>query len=125
MNIAVFDDNQRFAEIFQRKLVERLNISAVTGFCIAYSDIDILLLSDLSFFNALFFCLDLPGLNGIEVAFSIREKYPSLLIVLLSTGTAYAPAGYRLGAFRYLLKQNLEQEFDLCVTEVLAALNTE
>ena len=122
MQLAIFDDNRRFAEIFQFRLAEKMKDFARSCQCIMITDIDILFLTDLSAVQALFLGIDIPGINGINIAFAIREKYPNLIIVLISEKLDFALDGYRLGAFRYLLKARLEQDFEQCISDVLNAV---
>ena len=119
MQLAIFDDNRRFAEIFQFRLAEKIKEFAYSCQCIMITDLDILFLTDLSAIDALFLGVDIPCVDGIDIAFAIREKYPNLIIVLISEKLDYAPDGYRLSAFRYLLKARLEQDFEQCISDVI------
>ena len=49
-------------------------------------------------------------LNGLEVAKTLRSKYPNIVLVFVTAFIEYAPVGYCVSAFRYLLKQKLDSD---------------
>ena len=59
--------------------------------------------------------IDMPGMNGIELAAAIKEKWPDTAILFLTGYPQYALDAFRVHANCYLLKpvkkQKLEEEF--------------
>ena len=49
-------------------------------------------------------------------------NYPDLILVFITGWIEYAPAGYRVNAFRYLLKKKLSEELPVCLDEIRAKL---
>ena len=60
----------------------------------------------------------MPNINGIDAATTLRSNYPNVFIVFVTSWIEYAPAGYHVNAFRYLLKQRLESELSPCIDAI-------
>lgn len=70
-------------------------------------------------FDVLFLDVDMPGLNGMEIAEIIRENDRRVIIIFVSSQNELAYKGYIYDAFRFVRKSNLEH--DLC--EAVKSLN--
>ncbi|MDE7224202.1 MAG: LytTR family DNA-binding domain-containing protein [Acetatifactor sp.] len=55
-------------------------------------------------FDVLFLDILMPDINGIDLARKIRDFDPNVILVFLTSYLEYAPSGYEVRAFRYLLK---------------------
>ena len=77
---------------------------------VVYTSPAALLQADLSKTQVVFLDIDMPQVNGLEAAAQLRAKFPEIIIVFVTSYIEYAPEGYRVNAFRYLLKQRLDQE---------------
>lgn len=62
-------------------------------------------------FDVLFLDIDMPEINGIQVAQKIREKNKQTIIIFLTNHGEYVKVGYQVQAFRYVAK-NDEQELE-------------
>jgi DNA-binding LytR/AlgR family response regulator len=69
--------------------------------------------------DILFLDIQMKGLNGLKTAEKIREKDESMIIIFLTGYTGFLQAGYRVKAFRYLLKPVNEREFMQTLTEAV------
>ncbi len=61
--------------------------------------------------DILFLDIQMKGINGMQTAKKIREKDDSMIIIFLTGFRNYIQEGYRVRAFRYLLKPITEKEF--------------
>ena len=81
-------------------------------------------LGDLSCFDLAFLDIDMKGTDGLTLARRLRAARPDAVIVFVTNFVQYAPEGYEVQAFRYLLKPTLEEKlmpcFDLAVQELLS-----
>lgn len=118
MNILFFDNDRAWANRMQSALANRFREIGQSCLCVAMTDLDVLLLTDLSLFQAIFLCIDIPGLNGMDIAIAVRKRYPTVLLILVSSELAQAPNGYFVNAFRFVLKEKMEDGFVACVDEV-------
>ena len=118
MNIAICDDEKIFANELEyeiRKIASRKDlVVSIQTFTIS----KLLLSSDLSDYDVVFLDIDMPAPNGLEAAKALRESYQDLLIVFVTGWIEYAPAGYRVNAFRYLLKKSLSDDLPICINEI-------
>lgn len=110
MKIAICDDSYEFACQLKEKLE---SICAKLDWqmeATVFSSPTALLNADLSAIQVLFLDIDMPGLNGIEVASRIRKHQKDLILVFVTAFIEYAPEGYHVEAYRYLLKQKIDVE---------------
>ena len=118
MNIVICDDERIFANELEfeiRKIASRKDlVISIRKFTIS----KLLLASDLSDCDVIFLDIDMPAPNGLEAAKTLRENYPDLILVFVTGWIEYAPAGYRVNAFRYLLKKNLAEDLPICLDEI-------
>jgi DNA-binding LytR/AlgR family response regulator len=61
----------------------------------------------------------MKGINGLETAEKIREKDESMIIIFLTGLDGYLQEGYRVKAFRYLLKPVNELNFTGTLREAI------
>ncbi len=69
--------------------------------------------------DILFLDIQMKGMNGLLAAEKIREWDDSMLIIFMTGFKGFMQAGYRVRAFRYLLKPANEEEFFSALTEAV------
>ena len=67
--------------------------------------------------------LDAEDYNGIDMARSLREHRQDSIIIFVTNFIEYAPEGYEVQAFRYILKQKLDKELTDCLALALSRFN--
>ena len=117
MNFVVCDDDPRFAEGFARR-VRDLCAEHNWECCCQCADGQALLQMDFSAIDALFLDIEMPGINGLDIAGQLRSKYQNLILVFVTGFIEYAPSGYKVQAFRYLLKPKVDQELPECLEDI-------
>ena len=125
MNIAICDDSRFFIKTLERELNHYAALRDTSVNLRVFSNPNRLLVENLSDTQVAFLDIEMPQLNGLELAGQLRQRYPELLIVFLSSFIAYAPAGYRVNAFRYILKKELEQELPQVMDDIAAKLQAD
>ncbi len=123
MRIAICDDNRVFAKALRKRLGDYCCRFDMDCDCEVYTSPMELLAADLSTLQILFLDVDMPQMTGIDVGHQLRETLPDLVIIYVTAWIKYAPYGYQVDAFRYLLKQNLDQEFEPCMDAVVDRLH--
>jgi len=110
-NIAICDDEIISIE----KLAEKVKAYCTdknTQYSISvYQSGEELLSADTHKFDIIFLDVDMGELNGIDTAREIRKNNRDVLIVYVSGYVQYAPAGYGVKAFAYLLKNDMDNLF--------------
>lgn len=118
MNFVLCDDNPTFLKELHYAIQQHCAIRDWACDCMCYNHPKDLLSADLSGCHVLFLDIDMPGVNGLDAAKLLRQKYPDLFIVFVTAYIEYAPAGYHVDAFRYLLKPNLSVELPACLDAI-------
>lgn len=111
MNIAICDDERNFAKMLKDYISEYAALHDFTNHVELYFSPTQLLQADLSKIRHCFLDIEMPGIDGIETARQLRQQYDELLLVFITGWIKYAPDGYRVNAFRYLLKKSLARRF--------------
>lgn len=65
---------------------------------------------------------DMPGMDGIDLGRRLKQKNPKILLVYLSAYLEFAPQGYTVNAYRYILKRDMPKLLPGCLDDVIAAL---
>lgn len=118
MNIIICDDEAPFVDELERELISYAAQKDLTFKIRKFYRAKELLAANLSDSDVLFLDIDMPEINGIETAKALRQQYSELILVFITGWIEYAPAGYRVNAFRYLLKKQLPKELWYCMDEV-------
>lgn len=124
MNIALCDDNPAFLRQLRNAIMDTCAAKDWPCSCTCYSTPRDLLSANLSSTQVLFLDVDMPGINGLETARLLRKTYRDLIIVFVTGFIEYAPAGYDVAAFRYLLKPELNTKLAQCMRDLWDSLYT-
>lgn len=64
-------------------------------------------------FDVAFLDVDMPQMSGIDLAQKIHARWPNSILVFVTNYVQYAPDGYEVGAFRYLMKNKIPEKLPL------------
>ena len=118
MRVLCVDDEKLILEDTMFKCREMSQIREVTGFTypadalawLEQNSVDLVLLD-----------IDMPGMNGLELASVIKEKWPQTAICFLTGYAQYAVEAFSVRATGYLLKpvskDRLEEEVNYALSE--------
>ena len=121
MNILICDDDVSFAEQLQKQIASLLSgsVQAKTLVCHAAEEIgsETLAVTDLAFLD-----IDFTGkkYTGLDIGRKLRARREDAVIVFVTNYIEYAPEGYELQAFRYLLKSELPEKLAPCLEQAFA-----
>lgn len=76
-------------------------------------------------YDVLFLDVVMKPVNGIELARKIRSRDRNAVLIFLTAYLEYAPEGYEVNAFRYLLKPVTEKKVAAVMMEVRRELEAE
>ena len=125
VKIILCDDDPSFLEGFRTKIVsalEKLNTSAdiTTLSSIHQLSDEVLSSCDIAFLDVDFVGEDY---NGIDIARKLREVNKHALIFFITNFIEYAPEGYEVQAFRYILKWDLDAVLGRYLMQALEKLS--
>lgn len=104
MNILICDDNASARRSLKEKLIEYQFLRNRDYIIREYSSGEELIHEGYTGTGILFLDIKMRGINGIETAKQIRKVNSDLIIVFLTAYKEYVFEGYKVNAFRYLLK---------------------
>nr|WP_317370155.1 LytTR family DNA-binding domain-containing protein [uncultured Gemmiger sp.] len=112
MNILICDDEllaaEKIADLVSHFAAQRhLAVSVVK-----FTDVEKCMKSSLERCDIAFLDIDMKPYNGIDLARVLHDANPNAIIIFVTNYIEYAPAGYEVNAFRYLLKPEMEKTFD-------------
>ncbi len=110
MRLMICDDNAAFARELRRRIEDVCAYEDWPLDCLIFDKPQDVLNADLSGVKAAFLDIEMPVGNGIELARQLRIKYPEMILVFVTAYIEYAPSGYKVEAFRYLLKSQVDEE---------------
>lgn len=75
-------------------------------------------------YDVLFLDILMPGLDGMELARKIRTFDADAILIFLTSCLEYAPSGYEVRAFRYLLKPVTQEDITRTMEDIRSQLRT-
>lgn len=118
MNFVLCDDDPAFLELFRQRLLDECARKDWNCGITLFTSERALLLADLSTAQVIFLDIDMPEMNGLEAAQRLRAKYAEVLLVFVTGFYQYAASGYKVRAFRYLLKSELASQLSNCLDDI-------
>lgn len=122
-HIAICDDEEYF-RLREKKLIEKY-MEERGGACsidLYASGAEMLSASDAGQqYDMIFLDVNMEEMDGMETAERIRALSDDVYIVFVTAYISYAPQGYKVGAVRYLLKEDagLERALNECLDTIL------
>ena len=109
MHILICDDDAIFAarvETLVRDFFARRGLQVECTVC--HSGEETLARRDLDLYQVALLDVDLDTMNGISLGKQLRQCSPEICLVYVSAYLEFAPEGYTVNAFRYILKRDLD-----------------
>ena len=110
MYILICDDEPAVArqvEQLARQHLEQRDIPVQCAVCTRGEEV--LARTDLAQYQLALLDVDLETMTGIALGRRLKQQNPELVLVYISAYLEFAPEGYTVRAFRYLLKRDMER----------------
>ena len=104
MRIAICDDDELFIEQLDHYLTEYFGRNKLKQPEIHTYTSGEALLKETTSFDIIFLDIEMSGQNGIYVGKRLKEKYPKLIIIIITSFAEYLDDAMRFQVFRYLSK---------------------
>lgn len=112
MNIAIVDDEQACRKKLKSLLEKWGEQNAIPVDTESYKNGDTLLNADFMQYDLVFLDIDMPSINGMELAKLLRKKGYTKYIIFLTAHNEYVFEGYHVRALDYLLKPITQEVLD-------------
>lgn len=125
MKVLICDDDPLFAEWIEKAAAPFFaakGIKADIRVCTSAAEAEAV--PELEQYQLAFLDVDLDGASGIALGRSLKQKNPAVMLVYISAYLEFAPQGYTVSAFRYILKDSLRQTLPVCLNDVYNELFT-
>lgn len=124
LEIAICDDEPILLEEIATRIKAEFEKRGIEAKCSLFEKGEDLLCKKERLFDVVFLDIELKTTNGLEIAKKLRESSYSNKIVFITSFIDYALDGYQADAFRFLLKNNLEQQLSECIEAIAEQVNT-
>ena len=120
LNILICDDEKPFLDRLANKITVYLENREIpfqmAAFC---SGEELLKHNEDRLFDIAFLDISMNAVSGMDAAEYLRDRNRKICIVFVTGYMDYVLEGYKVGPFRYLVKDSLEISFEECMEAVL------
>ena len=127
VRIIICDDNRTFLDRLSTDMESALDALNAKAKVYPYTQMERIPDSILSGCDIAFLDIDFEGkrYNGIDIARKLRTVRKDAVIIFVTNYIEYAPEGYEVNAFRYVLKSDIQKKLPAYLPDALAQLRTE
>lgn len=123
ISMAVIEDNEEFAGMLKRRIALETDWGVPVSVSVYLSPAEFLKdIAGGASVDVAFLDVEMPGMNGMELAAEIRTRNREMLLVFVSSFSQYAVEGYQVYAFDYLLKSQMDRRWDKLAGRLKKAL---
>ncbi len=126
LKIAICDDDLDFLDYFEGLVARSFSEAGRQTNILSFSDGSQLIdkvEKEKHIFDIIFLDIDMPNVNGFLIAQRLRELNPAFILIFTTYLEHQSRKGYLYGAFRYVVKNNLEDEIKEAVTSIIKKLD--
>ena len=122
INIAICDDNPTFSQLFYKKIktICKTNCMVLAPF---FEGTDVIEYLKVNSIHILFLDIDMPRMNGFDLAKILCEKYPDIIIIFVSAYEDFVYSSFEYCPFRFLRKSHLNEELETTLDKAIEKIN--
>ncbi|MDO4833908.1 MAG: LytTR family DNA-binding domain-containing protein [Bacillota bacterium] len=127
LNIIICDDDNVFAQRVKEEIEVLIAPSRIPVKIQVFSCAEDIGNETMASCDVAFLDIDFTGkqYSGMDIAKRIRKYETDAIIVFITNYLEYAPAGYEVRAFRYILKNELPQKLQESIRQIVSHIRTE
>ena len=124
MHILICDDDAAFAAQMDEYITAWFQSREVhVHSTVCTSGEQLLATPELDHYQLAFLDVDLKTTDGIALGRQLRQTAPEIVLVYISAYLEFAPKGYTVNAYRYLLKRDIATQLPNCLEDVLTGMS--
>lgn len=125
-SIAIIDDHNEVQNRILHILKNSKYLVDIHFICYTYSSSESFLKSpENRKFNILILDIELPGINGLELAKKLRLTHKDMYIIFLTSYDHYMKDAFGLNVYQYILKEDMENELPKTTRKLMNAIMNE
>lgn len=125
VRLAVIDDNEEFLHEIERYVMEAVPSEVQICMTLFTAPTEVLNYVEENSFDILIADIEMPEMNGIELGKKLREKLKHLQLIFLTAYPEYAYEGYRIHAYQYIGKNEMEERLPGVMRRLLRRMESE
>ena len=123
MHILICDDDAAFAAQMDEYISEWFRAREIqVQSTVCTSGEQLLATPELGHYQLAFLDVDLKTTDGIALGRQLRQVAPDIMLVYISAYLEFAPQGYTVNAYRYLLKRDIAAQLPSCLEDIYASM---
>ena len=123
MHILVCDDDAAFSAKVAEYATTYFEAHEIPVQATVCSDPEqVLAIPDLELYRIAFLDVDMPQVNGIALGGQLRHRNPDICLVYVSAYLAFALDGYKVNAYRYILKRDVAKQLPSCLEDIFSGM---
>ena len=115
LRILLCDDDARMLDKIHSKVRETMDALGEKVNVCKYTNADMVGTAALAAADLALLDVDLDTMNGISLGRQLRQSSPDIALIYISAYLEFAPEGYTVNAFRYILKRDMERMLPNCL----------
>ena len=123
INVLLCDDDKDFLQRITETVTKQLLPTGISVAITMNSHSASLSDQELSQHHIMFLDIDMAERSGMDIAKRVRELHLDTIIIFVTNYPQFSLEGYEVRAFRYLLKQELEQKLPVYLRDALAEIS--
>ena len=124
MNILVCDDNEGYLNQIGNIVRDWMRKNEIDGDTFFSSDINAAIrVASFTEYQMAFLDVEMPGMNGLELAKVLREKNPNIIIVMVTSYTNYVYDAFSLHVYSYIYKDDMDMKIPDILDKAMTEIN--
>lgn len=122
--IAIVDDDRFMGQQVKERIEQNFESDLFQMECFTAAS---QLLSEMEeeWFTVYILDIEMPGVNGLELAEQIRKRQEHAYIIFLTAYEKYALLGYEVRAYHYIIKENMTEKLVRTLQQICRELGTD
>lgn len=127
IKIAICDDEKELLCEYENRILKFMNQEKIVAKVETYQS-GYFLLSDIEenrYFDLIFLDIEMPGMNGMEIAEKLKNFLPHILIIFITLHNEYVYDSFELSVFRFIPKYQIDKRINQVIKDAVSYIMME